>query len=361
MDRSLDDLANEDKASQRGGVRDNAKYDASSKRVYVANLAWKTSWQGLKDHMRCGNKFNVVRADVMTSNQRSLGCGVVEYETVEMAKEAMEELNESNLDGRQISVREDRGTNDRNPRPGNSPAKRGRDFGGDRSAGKRRRTSGGGGGRGFAEGVHRVYVGNLAYDMAWQDLKDHMRGHRDQLNPIRADITEDSEGRPSGCGIVEYASAREAIIAIQTLHDTFIKGRPIFVRRDFQGKGGGGRQDDSMFLPMGAEPRRNYGGGDSRVFQKPRSHVSRGNDVAGAKVYVGNLSWDVKWQDLKDYMRKAGEVLHADILETPDGRSKGCGLVEFASVEDANNAIDSLNDTVLNGRTIFVREDRQNN
>ena len=32
------------------------------------------------------------------------------------------------------------------------------------------------------------------------------------------------------------------------------------------------------------------------------------------RVYVGNLDWGVEWQDLKDHMRKAGEVKHVEIF-----------------------------------------------
>ena len=84
-----------------------------------------------------------------------------------------------------------------------------------------------------------------------------------------------------------------------------------------------------------------------------------GAGVAGRRVYVGNLSWDCKWQDLKDHMRSTGEVLHADVLHGPDGRSKGCGLVEYSAPEEAQRAIQELNDTELMGRMIFVREDRE--
>jgi RNA recognition motif-containing protein len=35
----------------------------------------------------------------------------------------------------------------------------------------------------------------------------------------------------------------------------------------------------------------------------------------GCRVYVGNLSWNVKWQDLKDHMKQAGVVVHADGME----------------------------------------------
>lgn len=75
-------------------------------------------------------------------------------------------------------------------------------------------------------------------------------------------------------------------------------------------------------------------------------------------VYVGNLSWDVKWQDLKDHMKEAGNVIRADVLVGEDGRSKGCGIVEYGTVEEANQAILVLHNTNLNGRSIFVREDR---
>lgn len=58
-------------------------------------------------------------------------------------------------------------------------------------------------------------------------------------------------------------------------------------------------------------------------------------------------------------MREAGEVVHADVLMGRGDRSKGWGIVEYASADAAQNAIDILNDTDLSGRSIFVREDRE--
>ncbi|XP_952751.1 uncharacterized protein TA07030 [Theileria annulata] len=84
------------------------------------------------------------------------------------------------------------------------------------------------------------------------------------------------------------------------------------------------------------------------------------------RVYVGNLSWKVRWQDLKDHMKQVGEVIRADIIEDYEGKSKGCGIVEFADEESASRAIAELNDTlilvlmVVLDRQIFVREDREN-
>ncbi|PXF48531.1 putative RNA-binding protein [Gracilariopsis chorda] len=81
--------------------------------------------------------------------------------------------------------------------------------------------------------------------------------------------------------------------------------------------------------------------------------------TGGRRVYVGNLSWDTRWQGLKDHMREAGDVVHAEVFTESSGRSAGCGIVEFETPEGAQNAINSLNDTMLDSRTIFVRADRE--
>ena len=83
-------------AAQHGG----------SRRVFVSNLAWITSWQSLKDHFRAAG--TVVYADVMCEpSGRSKGHGIVEFETAAEAQQAIATLSESNLDGRPLLCRED--------------------------------------------------------------------------------------------------------------------------------------------------------------------------------------------------------------------------------------------------------------
>ena len=48
--------------------------------------------------------------------------------------------------------------------------------------------------------------------------------------------------------------------------------------------------------------------------------------ATGNRIYVGNLAWTVEWQELKDHMRTVGKVVHADVLQDGDGRSK-VGLI----------------------------------
>jgi RNA recognition motif-containing protein len=53
-------------------------------------------------------------------------------------------------------------------------------------------------------------------------------------------------------------------------------------------------------------------------------------------VYVGNLSWEASWQDLKDHMRGTAqdlEVAHVDVMTDSSGRSKGCAIVEYSNPE----------------------------
>ena len=83
-------------------------------------------------------------------------------------------------------------------------------------------------------------------------------------------------------------------------------------------------------------------------------------EVSSNRLYVHNLAWRVSWQDLKDHFRQAGEVVRSEIFtQGPSGRSKGCGIVEMASVDDAANAVEKLMDSELHGRRILIREDRE--
>jgi RNA recognition motif-containing protein len=74
-------------------------------------------------------------------------------------------------------------------------------------------------------------------------------------------------------------------------------------------------------------------------------------------IYVGNLSFDVTEEDLKQAFSAFGQVESAKIIKDQyDGRSKGFGFVEMAGRAEANSAIDGLNGKDLKGRTVKVNE-----
>ncbi|EIM88859.1 uncharacterized protein STEHIDRAFT_52958 [Stereum hirsutum FP-91666 SS1] len=76
------------------------------------------------------------------------------------------------------------------------------------------------------------------------------------------------------------------------------------------------------------------------------------------QLFVGNLPYRVRWQDLKDLFRKAGTVLRADVSLGPDNRSRGYGTVLLASAEDAGRAVDMFNGYSWQTRVLEVRLDR---
>ena len=76
-------------------------------------------------------------------------------------------------------------------------------------------------------------------------------------------------------------------------------------------------------------------------------------------IYVGNLSYEVTDEDLKEAFKVFGEVETVRVLKDNDtGRSKGFGFVEMSNNADAQSAIDGLNDKDLKGRTLKVNTAR---
>ena len=76
-------------------------------------------------------------------------------------------------------------------------------------------------------------------------------------------------------------------------------------------------------------------------------------------IYVGNLSWNLKDQDLSNLFATHGEVSSAKIVTDKfTNRSKGFGFVEMPNDEQAQAAITALNGSEVDGRNIVVNESR---
>ncbi|KFY69440.1 hypothetical protein V496_00241 [Pseudogymnoascus sp. VKM F-4515 (FW-2607)] len=110
-----------------------------------------------------------------------------------------------------------------------------------------------------------------------------------------------------------------------------------------------------------------YGGAPQRSFEERAAakeqmlSTVRESSQQDRRVYVGNLAYDVKRHHLKDFMRQAGEVLFADVLLLPNGMSKvgAYTIVEYATREQAQQAVNTLSNQNLMGRLVYVREDRE--
>ena len=74
-------------------------------------------------------------------------------------------------------------------------------------------------------------------------------------------------------------------------------------------------------------------------------------------IYVGNLDFKVSEEELQEAFTAFGTVESCKIIvDKYSGRSKGFGFVTMENDDEANNAINELNDTAMKSRDIVVNE-----
>ena len=79
----------------------------------------------------------------------------------------------------------------------------------------------------------------------------------------------------------------------------------------------------------------------------------------GNKLYVGNLPYTVRDEDLQQSFSAYGSVNSAKVMmERDTGRSKGFGFVEMGSDAEAQAAVEGMNGQSLGGRSLVVNEAR---
>jgi RNA recognition motif-containing protein len=168
--------------------------------------------------------------------------------------------------------------------------------------------------------------------VSWQTLKDMFKPFG---NVTYADVaTQGGQqgARSQGWGRVKFASAGGRGRAIQSMNGANCQGRNLEVRMDAKENGDGNSGNNNRSAPTG--------------------HAC----------YVGNLPWSVRWQDLKDLFKSFGDVTNAEIATeggVQGGRSHGWGIVHFVRTADRDQAINQLNGTDWDGRTIEVRIDQK--
>ncbi|KAK7681430.1 hypothetical protein QCA50_015522 [Cerrena zonata] len=282
----------------------------------------------------------------------------------------------------------------------------------------------------------QLFVGNLPYRVRWQDLKDLFRRAGTVL---RADVSLGPDNRSRGYGTVLLATAEDAGRAVDMFNGFEWMTRVLEVRPDRMGTLGGGSDDPSAAVGVGATAGGITGnagngsgggtpgqgqtlGGFSPVNASSQFASASGagtpfgsgvgavsgltvgvggmgvataggrytmsgqsspfmstpdygigamgaaagmpgdedlTNLAGRSLFVGNLPFHIQWQDLKDLFRMGGgTILRADVALGADGRSRGFGMVSFASEQDAERARAMFNGYEYNGRVLKVHFDK---
>lgn len=74
------------------------------------------------------------------------------------------------------------------------------------------------------------------------------------------------------------------------------------------------------------------------------------------KLYLGNLSWSLGEDDIRELCEPFGELVDVRLITEPrSGRSKGFAFVEFAEEDAAKAALEELNEKEIDGRNLFVK------
>ncbi|XP_060925867.1 serine/arginine-rich splicing factor 6-like isoform X1 [Limanda limanda] len=179
----------------------------------------------------------------------------------------------------------------------------------------------------------RVYVGKLSYHVREKDIQRFFSGYGKLLE---IDLK-------NGYGFVEFEDMRDADDAVYELNGKELCGERVVIEH-----ARGPRRDGSGF------------GGRSKFSGGHSSWNRTGRDKYGPPVrtehrlIVENLSSRCSWQDLKDFMRQAGEVTYADAHK---GRANE-GIIEYRSRSEMKRAIEKLDGTDVNGRKIRLVEDK---
>ena len=79
-------------------------------------------------------------------------------------------------------------------------------------------------------------------------------------------------------------------------------------------------------------------------------------------IYIGNLPYSISEDELRDLFAAHGEVTSANIIMDRDsGRSKGFGFIEMPDNTQGEAAINAINQTDVQGRSVRVNEARPRN
>ncbi|CAA6663428.1 unnamed protein product [Spirodela intermedia] len=171
-----------------------------------------------------------------------------------------------------------------------------------------------------------LYVGNLPGDIREREVEDLFY----KYGPI-VDIDLKIPPRPPGYAFVEFEDARDAEVAIRGRDGYNFDGHRLRVEFAHGGRG----------LSNSVDRRSSYNSSSSS------RGVSRRSDY---RVLVTGLPSSASWQDLKDHMRRAGDVCFSQVFREGNGTT---GIVDYTNYDDMKYAIRKLDDSEF--RNAFSR------
>lgn len=181
---------------------------------------------------------------------------------------------------------------------------------------------------------HSVFVGDLAPDVTDTLLHETFASRYQSIKGAKV-VIDANTGRSKGYGFVRFGDDTERARAINEMNGVFCSSRPMRIGVATPRKASGYQQQYSsqaMVVVGGAS-----NGGTAQSDE----------DFANTTIFVGGLDPSVTDEDLRQLFSQHGDVISVKI---PVG--KGCGFVQFANRNGAEEALQNLNGSVIGKQTV---------
>ncbi|CAE7929112.1 HRB1, partial [Symbiodinium sp. KB8] len=166
-----------------------------------------------------------------------------------------------------------------------------------------------------------VFFSNLSYDTT----AGYLRRFFSKVGEVQyVELYETSRGTSIGAGVVTFLTPEGASRAVTELDGTEVDGRPILV--------------------------------------KPNERHSRkggGKGLREACIFWDGVPYSTNEGFLRRSFERFGDIIDFDFWRRKDGRSHGMGTCTYSRVAEAEAAIESLNGSTIDGRSILVRKDEK--
>ncbi|KAL3646821.1 hypothetical protein CASFOL_009365 [Castilleja foliolosa] len=290
--------------------------DSDARRSGIGNVFVKNLSDSI-DSVKLQEMFqqfgNILSCKVVTSDDgKSKGYGFVQFESESSAKAAIEKLNGSTNEGKQLFV-------------GKFVKKSERDV------------------SSYEAKYTNLYVKNLDTSISEEVLKEKFSQHGRIVSLV---ISKEENGASRGFGFVNFENPDDAKRAVEAMHGSKLGSKVLYVARA-QKKS----ERDEILRKQFEEKKK------ERLIKYQASNV-----------YVKNIDDAITDDELKKYFSQCGTITSAKIMRDDKGASKGFGFVCFSTPEEANKSVYTFHATskglILHRKPLYVaiaqrKEDRQ--
>ncbi|XP_045501078.1 heterogeneous nuclear ribonucleoprotein M isoform X2 [Colias croceus] len=213
----------------------------------------------------------------------------------------------------------------------------------------------------------RLFVSNIPYEFRWTELKDLFKEKVGDVAYV--ELFCDDNGKPRGCGVVEFTNAEAMKKALFVMHRYDLNGRKLVLKEE---TGNERNRNNNSRSTGGGGGRNNRDEKDGWAMNKPREPENFNTYGLSLqflesinvqpplvkKVFVANLDYKADRAKIKEVFKMAGKVRNIDLAIDKDGNSRGFAVIEYDHPVEAVQAISMFDKQMLYERRMTVRMDR---